>query len=113
MNTPPGWYPDPGYAGHGPATERWWDGSAWTEYTRDASGAAGPAFGPPMPSYPPGQQGDRTRGRGPRIAALAVAFGVVVAAIAVSIRRDVGARRDVGFRRVVGVRRDQDARVRA
>ncbi|WP_159060999.1 DUF2510 domain-containing protein, partial [Streptomyces hygroscopicus] len=57
MNTPPGWYPDPGYAGHGPATERWWDGSAWTEYTRDASGAAGPAFGPPMPSYPPGQQG--------------------------------------------------------
>ncbi|MFE2674560.1 DUF2510 domain-containing protein [Streptomyces hygroscopicus] len=82
MNTPPGWYPDPGYAGHGPATERWWDGSAWTEYTRDASGAAGPAFGPPMPSYPPGQQGDRTRGRGPRIAALAVALGVVVAAIA-------------------------------
>ncbi|AUA10141.1 DUF2510 domain-containing protein [Streptomyces sp. SID8382] len=82
MNTPPGWYPDPGYAGNGPAMERWWDGSAWTEYTRDASGAADLAFGPPpMPPYLPGQQGGHGRGRGPRIAALSVAVGVVVAAI--------------------------------
>ncbi|MEU4895908.1 DUF2510 domain-containing protein [Streptomyces sp. NPDC044780] len=79
MNTPPGWYPDPGYAGSGPAMERWWDGAAWTEYTRDASGAADPAFGPPPPPYPPGRQ--QGRGRGPKIAALAVAVGVVVAAI--------------------------------
>ncbi|WP_445520632.1 DUF2510 domain-containing protein [Streptomyces sp. NEAU-174] len=83
MNTPPGWYPDPGYAGNGPAMERWWDGSAWTEYTRDASGAADPAFGPPPPPYLPGRQGGHGhgRGRGPRIAALSVAVGVVVAAI--------------------------------
>ncbi|CAM5665189.1 MULTISPECIES: DUF2510 domain-containing protein [Streptomyces] len=82
MNTPPGWYPDPGYAGNGPAMERWWDGSAWTEYTRDASGATDPAFGPPpMPPYLPGRQGGHGRGRGPRIAAVAVAAGVVVAAI--------------------------------
>ncbi|GAA3646696.1 DUF2510 domain-containing protein [Streptomyces iranensis] len=84
MNTPPGWYPDPGYAGNGPAMERWWDGSAWTEYTRDASGAADPAFGPPPPPYLPGRQGGHghSRGRGPRIAALSVAVAVVVAAIA-------------------------------
>ncbi|CDR05297.1 predicted protein [Streptomyces iranensis] len=64
--------------------ERWWDGSAWTEYTRDASGAADPAFGPPPPPYLPGRQGGHghSRGRGPRIAALSVAVAVVVAAIA-------------------------------
>ncbi|GAB2794599.1 DUF2510 domain-containing protein [Streptomyces daliensis] len=32
--TPPGWYPDPGHAGKGPAQERWWDGTAWTAQTR-------------------------------------------------------------------------------
>ncbi|OPF80017.1 hypothetical protein VT50_0214925 [Streptomyces antioxidans] len=83
MNTLPGWYPDPGYAGNGPAMERWWDGSAWTEYTRDASGAADPAFGPPPPPYLPGRQDGHghARGRGPRIAALSVAVVAVVAAI--------------------------------
>ena len=62
MNTPPGWYPDPGYTGNGPATERWWDGSTWTEYTRDSSGAPVSSFGPlPIPGIPPG----RGRGCGP------------------------------------------------
>ncbi|MGW1626537.1 DUF2510 domain-containing protein [Streptomyces sp. NPDC002172] len=43
--TPPGWYPDPGQTSDGPATERWWDGKAWTEQTRPAGSAAD--WGPP------------------------------------------------------------------
>ncbi|GAA3052368.1 DUF2510 domain-containing protein [Streptomyces glomeratus] len=48
--TPPGWYPDPGQTSDGPATERWWDGRAWTDRTRPADQAA--AWGPP--AQPPG-----------------------------------------------------------
>ncbi|MZE80665.1 DUF2510 domain-containing protein, partial [Streptomyces sp. SID5475] len=40
MTTPPGWYPDPGHTGGGPALERWWDGSGWTDHTRQAQAAA-------------------------------------------------------------------------
>ncbi|QKV91727.1 DUF2510 domain-containing protein [Streptomyces sp. NA02950] len=84
-NTPPGWYPDPGDTGNGPGVERWWNGSTWTEYTRDASGAPGmpgmPYGAPTMPGDVPGQPGGQGRGRGPKIAALAAAVGVVVAAI--------------------------------
>ncbi len=43
--TPPGWYPDPGQTSDAPATERWWDGRAWTQQTRPAGSAA--AWGPP------------------------------------------------------------------
>ncbi|WP_432138791.1 MULTISPECIES: DUF2510 domain-containing protein [unclassified Streptomyces] len=43
--TPPGWYPDPGQTSDGPASERWWDGKAWTDRTRPAGSAA--AWGPP------------------------------------------------------------------
>lgn len=45
QETPPGWYPDPGQTDDAPATERWWDGKAWTDQTR----TAGPAgeWGPP------------------------------------------------------------------
>ncbi|MFF7652279.1 DUF2510 domain-containing protein [Streptomyces sp. NPDC007983] len=82
MNTPPGWYPDPGYTGHGPALHRWWDGSTWTEYTRDATAPADSPFGPPpAPGYPPGPDGGRGLGRGPRVAVLALSVGAVVAAI--------------------------------
>ncbi|NUO46956.1 MAG: DUF2510 domain-containing protein, partial [Streptomyces sp.] len=42
--TPPGWYPDPGQTSDGPATERWWDGKAWTDQIRPAGSAA--AWGP-------------------------------------------------------------------
>ncbi|MEW1780326.1 DUF2510 domain-containing protein [Streptomyces sp. NPDC086777] len=59
--TPPGWYPDPGQTSDGPATERWWDGKAWTEQTRPAGSAADwgpqpPADGaqPAYPAYPAG-----------------------------------------------------------
>jgi Protein of unknown function (DUF2510) len=45
----PGWYPDPD---HPPTSERYWDGSAWTEQTR-GTGQRQPA-GPPQPAgwYP-------------------------------------------------------------
>ncbi|WP_245246910.1 DUF2510 domain-containing protein [Streptomyces lonarensis] len=39
MTMPPGWYPDPGYAGNGPAPERWWDGTNWTGRTRETTAA--------------------------------------------------------------------------
>ncbi|MGW1543635.1 DUF2510 domain-containing protein [Streptomyces sp. NPDC002309] len=48
--TPPGWYPDPGQTSDGPATERWWDGKAWTDQTRPAGSAAG--WGPPTGPAP-------------------------------------------------------------
>ncbi|MGW0994455.1 DUF2510 domain-containing protein [Streptomyces sp. NPDC002523] len=55
--TPPGWYPDPGQTNAGPPTERWWDGTAWTDQTRPAGTAA--TWGPPTqpgqpvpPAYP-------------------------------------------------------------
>ncbi|MDT0494777.1 DUF2510 domain-containing protein [Streptomyces sp. NPDC012600] len=32
--TPPGWHPDPGHSGKGPAQERWWDGAQWTGHVR-------------------------------------------------------------------------------
>jgi len=31
-NPPANWYPDP----HNPLTQRWWDGSSWTDQTRPA-----------------------------------------------------------------------------
>ncbi|MFD1660602.1 DUF2510 domain-containing protein, partial [Streptomyces caeni] len=48
--TPPGWYPDPGQTSDGPATERWWDGKAWTDRTRPVDPAV--SWGPP--AQPPG-----------------------------------------------------------
>ncbi|KFG72605.1 DUF2510 domain-containing protein [Streptomyces mutabilis] len=47
--TPPGWYPDPGQKQDGPATERWWDGKAWTDQVRPA----GPAAAWAAPTQPP------------------------------------------------------------
>ncbi|WP_411099565.1 DUF2510 domain-containing protein [Streptomyces sp. x-45] len=57
--TPPGWYPDPGQKNDGPATERWWDGTAWTDQVRPAGAeAAGapPAQPPAQPAFPPSAQ---------------------------------------------------------
>ncbi|MFF4655488.1 DUF2510 domain-containing protein [Streptomyces sp. NPDC001381] len=87
--TPPGWYPDPGQTSDGPATERWWDGKAWTDQTRPAGSAA--AWGPPAqtptdgayaayptyPAYPvPPAGSDRRRGLRTGIA-VAVAVAVL------------------------------------
>ncbi|MFE2295957.1 DUF2510 domain-containing protein [Streptomyces sp. NPDC059452] len=38
--TPPGWHPDPGHSGKGPAQERWWDGAQWTGHVRPSPAAA-------------------------------------------------------------------------
>ncbi|MGX1116318.1 hypothetical protein RKD37_001681 [Streptomyces ambofaciens] len=57
--TPPGWYPDPGQKNDGPATERWWDGTAWTDQVRPAGAeAAGvpPSQPPAQPAFPPSGQ---------------------------------------------------------
>ncbi|MFE6332307.1 DUF2510 domain-containing protein [Streptomyces sp. NPDC057798] len=49
--TPPGWYPDPGQTSDGPATERWWDGRAWTDRIRPVGSAA--VWGPPTAGTQP------------------------------------------------------------
>ncbi|MFF1304815.1 DUF2510 domain-containing protein [Streptomyces sp. NPDC058307] len=90
QETPPGWYPDPGQTSDGPATERWWDGKAWTERTRPAGSAA--AWGPPeqvaspgdsgqypaFPPYPAQPPAGSRRGR----VGIAVAVAVAVAVLA-------------------------------
>lgn len=83
MTTPPGWYPEPGQTGNGPALERWWDGTEWTEYTRTAPPPA-PAFGAGAPGHPqyPGHPGAFPPAPGKRrggLIAIAVIAAVVVA----------------------------------
>lgn len=85
--TPPGWYPDPGQTYDGPATERWWDGTAWTQQVRPAGTptvwgppapgiAAGPAYPahPAFPAPPPSRRGHRVRN------GIALAVGAAVLA---------------------------------
>ncbi|MCX2926205.1 DUF2510 domain-containing protein [Streptomyces sp. NEAU-W12] len=104
--TPPGWYPDPGQTNDGPATERWWDGTTWTDQVRPAGSA--PAWGPPVPgsvagpayparpTYPgypahPGYPGvvksgpGSGRGRGLRIGIAVAAAVAVLASIGVGV----------------------------
>ncbi|SDC56472.1 DUF2510 domain-containing protein [Streptomyces prasinopilosus] len=103
--TPPGWYPDPGQTNDGPATERWWDGTAWTDQVRPTASA--PAWAPPVPgtaagpahpappAYPvypahpgyPGYPGAvrSGRGRGLRIGIAVAAAVAVLASIGVGV----------------------------
>ncbi|MGY0022713.1 DUF2510 domain-containing protein [Streptomyces sp. YJ-C3] len=71
MTPPPGWYPDP----HAPATERWWDGTAWTQARRQPVPAA-PA---PVAFAPPPRPGG---GRGRIAAVVATGIALVVAIVA-------------------------------
>ncbi|MDR6976150.1 hypothetical protein J2X68_002838 [Streptomyces sp. 3330] len=97
--TPPGWYPDPGQTNDGPATERWWDGKAWTDQTRAAGSAA--VWGPPAqtpadgsypvypghPGYPAAPPGTGRRGLRTGIAvaaAVAVLAGIGVGVYALA-----------------------------
>ncbi|WP_406358169.1 DUF2510 domain-containing protein [Streptomyces sp. NBC_01635] len=102
--TPPGWYPDPGQTNDGPATERWWDGTAWTDQVRPTGSApawdppapgtaAGPAY-PAQPAYPaypahPGYPGvvqsGSGRKRGLRIGIAVAAAVAVLASIGVGV----------------------------
>lgn len=66
---PPGWYRDPSY----PLTERWWDGTAWTDHRRQPE-ARVPAVPPPGPPDAGGSRRART-------VALVTAGAVLVAAI--------------------------------
>ncbi|MFD7511945.1 DUF2510 domain-containing protein [Streptomyces sp. NPDC059853] len=76
----PGWFPDPGHAGDGPAPERWWDGTAWTGETR-APAAPGPLTPPGRPGPPRQPPSGGARGRR---GALVVAVGsaLMLAALA-------------------------------
>ncbi|MFJ8860588.1 DUF2510 domain-containing protein [Streptomyces sp. NPDC102451] len=66
--TPPGWYPDVNV----PGTERWWDGTAWTGYTRSVA-----ATQPVVPAPQPVRSGAGTT---TRTVAMTVAGLLVVAA---------------------------------
>ncbi|MFJ8826753.1 DUF2510 domain-containing protein [Streptomyces sp. NPDC102467] len=97
--TPAAWYPDPGQVPDGPRTERWWDGSRWTDQTRPATtpppfppGAAAPGPAPlaqqptapgTIPAYSnypayPGQLPPKPRNR----TRIAIAAGVAVVVLA-------------------------------
>ncbi|MGW0704638.1 DUF2510 domain-containing protein [Streptomyces sp. NPDC002643] len=64
---PPGWYRDPSY----PLTERWWDGTAWTDHRRQPEQL-------PQPLAQPGPPPRKGLGR-TKVVALAVAGAVLVA----------------------------------
>lgn len=84
--TPPGWYPDPGHTGFGPALERWWDGETWTDHTRAAAAAPGqPDFGGPagfgpQPGFAP-RAAPPGKPRGPLIAGVVASVVVVLALV--------------------------------
>lgn len=78
MTTPPGWYPDPGHTGNGPALERWWDGAVWTEQTR------APGY-PQTPQLMSPQQPPDGRPKGPLIAGICASVVVVAALIIGSV----------------------------
>ncbi|MFJ8822033.1 DUF2510 domain-containing protein [Streptomyces sp. NPDC102467] len=78
MQPPPGWYPDP----RAPATERWWDGAAWTQAHRPA---------PVALARPPRKPG---AGRGKAVAVAAtgiVLVAAIVAGVVVVVSGDGGA----------------------
>ncbi|MEV1022506.1 DUF2510 domain-containing protein [Streptomyces sp. NPDC050264] len=66
MPPPPGWYPDP----QAPATERWWDGTAWTRAHRPV---------PVALARPPRKPGG---GRGRAVAVAATGIALVAAIVA-------------------------------
>ncbi|MEV0221477.1 DUF2510 domain-containing protein [Streptomyces sp. NPDC050704] len=88
MTPPPGWYPDPS----APHTERWWDGTAWTEHRRTPEVPQQPPQQPfTQPQFAPAPAGGGS-GRA-KVIALTTAATVLVAAIvtgAFVLNRDDG-----------------------
>jgi hypothetical protein len=86
MTTPPGWYPEPGHTGNGPALERWWDGTEWTEYTRSAPPPAADVLSAGHQGYPPypgavAPGGTGSGGRGGKTAVGVIAAAVLLAGV--------------------------------
>ncbi|KND43491.1 MULTISPECIES: DUF2510 domain-containing protein [Streptomyces] len=65
-SSPPGWYRDPSY----PLTERWWDGTAWTDHRRQPEQPVPPVLRPGPPARGPGRA---------KVVALAAVGAVLVA----------------------------------
>jgi hypothetical protein len=63
---PPGWYRDPSF----PLTERWWDGTAWTDHRRQPEQPVPPVLRPGPPARGPGRT---------KLVALAAVGAVLVA----------------------------------
>ena len=83
--TPPGWYPDPQFAG----TLRWFDGQQWTD-RRTAASAPDMAAGQPWQSgqpWQPGQAPAGGRGSGSRVAVIlaSVVGGLILLGILTAI----------------------------
>lgn len=107
-NSPAGWYPDP----TDPRKERFWDGSHWTPAVRQASGASHTASEvspttPPAPPVvdaqlpaPPIVKGpvppsvDRSSGMLPKLRAVALGVGLVLAVACVGFVVSGGLRSD-------------------
>ncbi len=80
MQTPAGWYRDP----TNPTVERWWDGRAWTDHARPASGPDQPR---PASDRRPGEGAGSGRVRD-AVAVLAVLVVTVTLVVLVAVLRN-------------------------
>ena len=78
---PPGWYRDPSY----PLTERWWDGTAWSDHRRQPQIPE-----PPLAPPPPPQGGGSRRAKAVALAAAGVVLVAAIVTGAVFLGRDDG-----------------------
>lgn len=78
MTTPPGWYPDPATP-FADGTQRWWDGTRWTEHTSRTAPPAPPGPYSPTPAFGASDAPVRRRSRASvLIASIVIAALVLV-----------------------------------